>query len=148
MKIPDTLETNYGDLIFGTLLYNSFFGIRSSGFDSITPTAFVGSHNLDKILIKYSKMRDGSITWNYDTRVYECLYIPTSTGKYVIDGSIVGRLEMTATDGQSWLINPILSFDSPRRYEQYNSWFPDGLTSDEYLQLNQKKAWYNFEVVE
>jgi hypothetical protein len=148
MKIPDTLESNYGKLVFGTLLYNSFFGIRTGGFDSLTHIGSIGRHYLDPILIKYSKMKVGSITWNYDTREYECLYIPTEKGKYVIDGSIAGRLEMTAIDGQSWLINPILSFDCPKRYEQFNSWIPDGLTSDEYLQLKQKKAWYCFEVVE
>jgi hypothetical protein len=149
MKIPDTLETNYGDLKFGTLWTNSFFGIRGAGVDEFAIGESINPHALNPTkIIKYGTMPNGYITWDYKTREYECIYVPSETGKYVIDAASSARIEMTATDDQSWLVNGILSFDCPKRYEQFNSWIPNGLTSDEYLQITQKKAWYCFEVVE
>jgi len=149
MKIPDTMVTNYGNIVFGRLLQNSFFGINCSGGDSLIGSgegAFNGtSHLVTPILIKYGTMSGGRKTWDYSTREYECLFIPTEKGRYIIS-IIGGRIEMTANDGRSWLLNPAIKLNCAKRYDQYLSWMDSSMRPEAYSIISRKIGWYCFEV--
>ena len=153
MKIPETLIPiggNYDPISFGSLKTNSYFGIISGGFDSLTTTGRIGNHPLEPINLIYDKTPSGSITWNYTTGEYECLFIPTESGRYKFEFAS-GRMEIVANDGSEWLINPVLKFDSTSsshvRYHQYISWVEESLQIGALELLSQKKAWYCFEVI-
>jgi hypothetical protein len=149
MKIPDTMITNYGNIVFGQLLQNSFFAINCGGGDTLIGSgvgAFNGNvHIVNPILIKYGTMVNGVKTWNYTTREYECLFIPTEKGRNVIN-VYGGRLEMTANDGRSWLVNPAIKLNCPKRYDQYLSWMDSSMRDEAYRITSQKIGWYCFEV--
>lgn len=148
MKIPDTMSTNYGNIVFGQLLKNSFFGITSGGCDTIKGSgvgAFYGLHDLSPVYIKYSLTPSGRETWNYDNREFECLFIPKEKGRYLIQ-FIPGRIEMKAKDGKEWLINPGIIIDAPKRFQQYLSWMDSSMRAEAYNGLIHKVGWYWFEV--
>jgi hypothetical protein len=145
MKIPDTMITNYGNIVFGRLLENSFFGIHCTAVDSITSTGSINASQITKVNIKSGTMVNGGKTWDYTTREFECLFIPNRKGKCILELKD-GRMEMTANDGRSWLINPITSFNSPKRYDQYLSWVDSSMRDEAYSVISQKKGWYWFEV--
>jgi hypothetical protein len=145
MKIPDTMVTNYGNIVFGRLLENSFFGIHCTAVDSITSTGSINASQITKVNIKSGTMVNGGKTWDYNTREFECLFIPNRKGKCILELTD-GRMEMTANDGRSWLINPITSFNSPKRYDQYLSWVDSSMRDEAYSIVSQKKGWYWFEV--
>ena len=58
MKIPDTMVTNYGNIAFGQLLENSFFGIHCTAVDSITSTGSINASQI-KSLFRLS----GPLIW-------------------------------------------------------------------------------------
>jgi len=145
MKIPDTMITNYGNIVFGQLLQNSFFGIHCTAVDSITSTGSINASQITKVNIKSGTMVNGGKTWDYNTREFECLFIPNRKGKCILELTD-GRMEMTANDGRSWLINPITTFNSPKRYDQYLSWVDSSMRDEAYSVIFQKKGWYWFEV--
>lgn len=145
MKIPDTMITNYGNIAFGQLLENSFFGIHCTAVDSITSTGSINASQITKVIIKSGTMVNGGKTWDYTTREFECLFIPNRKGKCILELKD-GRMEMTANDGRSWLINSITSFNSPKRYDQYLSWVDSSMKDEAYSVISQKKGWYWFEV--
>jgi hypothetical protein len=145
MKIPDTMITNYGNIVFGRLLQNSFFGIHCTAVDSITSTGSINASQITKVNIKSGTMVNGGKTWDYTTREFECLFIPNRKGKCILELTD-GRMEMTANDGRSWLINPITTFNSPKRYDQYLSWVDSSMRDEANSVISQKKGWYWFEV--
>ena len=145
MKIPDTMITNYGNIVFGRLLQNSFFGIHCTAVDSITSTGSINASQITKVNIKSGTMVNGGKTWDYNTREFECLFIPNRKVKCILELTD-GRMEMTANDGRGWLINPITTFNSPRRYNQYISWVDSSMRDEAFNVITQKKGWYWFEV--
>jgi hypothetical protein len=147
MKVPEILGTNYGNIERVKIRQNSFFGIRrSGGGDTLIGGAFPRYIELPRIDVKYSLLSDKvSVTWDYNTGEYECLFIPNNKGKFIIS-AIGGRLEVDAKDGKSWLINPIISIDAPRYYGLYKSWLDSSLHEDAMKFLSTEKAWYCFEV--
>jgi hypothetical protein len=145
MKIPDTMVTNYGNIAFGHLLENSFFGINCTAFDSLTANGSINATQITKVIVKSGTMVNGDKTWDYSTREFECLFIPNRVGKCLLTITD-GRLEMTANDGRSWFINPYTIFNCPRRYDQYLSWVDSSMRDEAYNVITQKKGWYWFEV--
>ena len=130
MRIPDTLVAYiagqyHGNIVVEKLFLNTFFSIVSGGFDSISPSQTIGRHPLDPIPIKYSRMSSNHITWNLETKEYECVFVPKEPGKYSFDLSS-GRVELMEPNGKQWLVNPIFKWDkstqSNVRFEQFLSW--------------------------
>lgn len=146
MKIPEILGTNYGNIERAGIRRNSFFGIRrSSGTDSLINGVFSNLIELPRHDIRFSVLSSGSVTWDYRTGEYECLFIPNQKGKYII-GVIGGRLEIDAKDGKSWLINPIIAIDAPRHYALFKSWMDSSMHEDAIRTVSADRAWYCFEV--
>jgi hypothetical protein len=148
MKIPDTMSTNYGNIVFGSLLQNSYFGYFCSGGDSIIGSgegAFTNTKQAIEKKIIYGGDTLSGKYWNYNTREYECLFIPVLKGKYVFE-IYGGRIEMKANDNKSWLINPSINLNCPKRFSQYTSWMDTSMRANAYSIVSQKKGWYCFEV--
>ncbi len=146
MKIPDTLTTNYGYIVFGQLRTNSFFGITLQSFDSIVNDyEMAGSviHTLDPDV--YSTMPTGRKTWNYTTRQYHCSIIPKKKGKYILN-ILGGRIEMTAADGKSWLINPAITPTTDLHHSTYVSWYPASYKAQAAMEIENNPYAYCFEV--
>lgn len=145
-KIPDTLTTNYGDIVFGQLRTNSFFGITLQSFDSI-----VNGHEMagSKIYTLtpdiYGTMPGGTKTWNYTTRKYHCTIVPQKKGKYILN-ILGGRIEMTASNGKSWLINPSIIPVVDLHHSLYVSWFPTLNQSQASSEIEATSFMYCFEV--
>jgi hypothetical protein len=53
---------------------------------------------------------------------------------------------MTANDGRSWLVNPAIKLNCPKRYNQYLSWMDSSMRAEAYRITSQKIGWYCFEV--
>lgn len=146
MKIPDTLSTNYGEIVFGRLHADSFFGITLQSFDSI-----VNGHEMagSKIYTikpdKYGTMPNGLKTWDYTTREYQCKIVPQKKGKYILN-ILGGRIEMTASDGKSWLINPTIIPVVDLHHSLYVSWFPTLNQSQASSEIEATSFMYCFEV--
>jgi hypothetical protein len=147
MKIPDTIVTNYGNLAFGTLLTNSFFGFNIQSFDSIgIDLNLYGNKKINPVLVKNGEMPNGTITWNYATREFECLIIPSTLGKYIFNVT-TGRIEMKAIDNKSWLINPIITTNiTNQHHDFYVSWFPPSYQNQANNEVRNLRFRYCFEV--
>jgi len=147
MKIPDTMVTNYGNIVFGNLLTNSFFGFNIQSFDSIgNDLHLYGNKIINPLLVKYDVMPGGTNTWNYATREFECLIIPSTVGKYIFNVT-TGRIEMKANDNKSWLINPIISPNIVNlHHDFYVSWYPPSYQSQADSEMRDLKYRYCFEV--
>jgi hypothetical protein len=125
MKIPDTMITNYGNIVFGNLLTNSFFGFNIQSFDSIgNDLHLYGNKIINPLLVKYDVMPGGTNTW-----------ITT------------GRIEMKANDNKLWLINPIISPNITNlHHDFYVSWYPPSYQSQANSEVTDLKYRYCFEV--
>lgn len=148
MKIPDTMETNYGKIVFGYLMQNSFFGLSCTYDDTLIGPGvghFPESESLNKIPIVYGGDPSKGQNWNYQVREYSCYWIPNSKGKYFID-FLGGRIEMTDNKNVEWLINPILKNKDQPRINQYLSWLSEEMRPEAYSIISQKNNWYCFEV--
>lgn len=149
MKIPDTMQTNYGDIIFGRLLPGSFFDIKVQSFDSIGSNPnfnFYNFQTVQPINLKSGLRPDGiSITWNHE-REYECLIIPNHSGKYTLD--LFGGIITMATNDRTWLVNP--SIVPPNNldlhHEMYVNWYKKQDQESVRKALNNYIFRYCFEV--
>jgi hypothetical protein len=148
MKIPDTMETNFGKITFGYLMQNSFFGIVCSGGDTLLGSGVGYFHNsidFNEIPVIYGGDAFKGNHWNYTNRDYKCYWVPKSKGKYYIE-LISGRIEMTDNHNVGWLINPILKNKDQPRINQYLSWLSEEMRPEAYSIISQKNNWYCFEV--
>lgn len=146
MKIPDTLVTNFGNLLFGTLYKKSFFDLQAYSFDSVSED--YTSINFNEFEEVATKFGIGSTTnhWDIQSREYECLFVPKIKGKYVIELS-GGRIEMQERNGKEWAINVgIILNNIDRHIELYKSWFPKKYQDQEYQKSLVNRGFYFFEV--
>jgi|688.fasta_scaffold27308_2 hypothetical protein len=151
-KLPDTLNTNYGNIVFGNMLGNSFFVIHASSGDSVIGSgegAWVNSEAIPKQFIEFDNtsgnFNENGPGWNHQTRSFECLFIPNKKGKCVLDFSS-GKVNLKANDGEEWQINTIINLTNDKRYNQYLSWMTPSMQSEALSIVSQKKGWYCFEV--
>ena len=148
VKIPDTMQTNYGEIVFSYLWQNSYFGLISSGGDSLYGEglgAFLNSKDLYPISFLPFNDIYGSSKWDYPTRNFICFFVPSEKGKYLLQ-LIGGRIEMTDNKGRDWLINPTCDYNQPFRINQYLSWMSEGMRPEAEQRLRENKSWYCFEV--
>jgi len=146
-KLPDTLKTNYGDIVFGSLLGNSFFVIHSSSGDSLN-NGWINGTNIPKQFIVFENIanfNEFAPGWNRQTRNFECLFIPNKKGKCILDFSS-GKVNVSARDGKEWQINTIINLTNEKRYSQYLNWMPISQQAQSNTEVQQKKGWYCFEV--
>lgn len=147
MNLPETLATNFGNLIFGTLYKKSFFGLQSYSFDSVSKDyTFKGFSEFDEILLKYGQGNTTTDYWQTQSREYESLFIPKIKGKYIIELT-GGRIEMQERNGKEWAINFAISLGNIDRHLELNkSWFPIKYQEQEYQKSLLSKGFYCFEV--
>lgn len=146
-KIPDTLITNYGNIVFGNLYESSFFSITCTKFDTITENGFSGVENIPFYKTKYGNTSNinGFQMWNGNTREFECYFVPTIKGMCFIE--INGQLmDLKAKDNKEWSINPTININCNKRYNQYLSKVSGSLHQGMLPNLISKKGWYCFEV--
>jgi hypothetical protein len=147
VKIPDTMQTNYGEIVFSYLWQNSFFGIISSGGDTVigeSTGAFLNSKELPPISFLPYNDKYGASKWDYPSRNFICFFVPTESGKYAIQ-LITGRIEMTDNKGKDWQVNPIFKFNVPLRINQNLSWMDVSMRAEAELKLREMKNRYVFE---
>jgi hypothetical protein len=147
VKIPDTMQTNYGEIVFSYLWQNSFFGLTSSGGDTVigeSTGAFLNSKELRPISFLPYNDKYGARKWDYPTRNFICYFIPTEKGKYAIQLTS-GRIEMTDNKGKDWLINPNIILNTTLRVEQNLSWMDVSMRAEAELKLREMKNRYVFE---
>ncbi len=148
VKIPDTMQTNYGEIIFSYLWQNSFFGLISGGGDSLHGEGtgvYINTVEMLPISILPLNEKYGARKWDYPTRNFRCFFVPLNKGKYVIELN-GGRIEMTDNKGKDWLINPSFTLNQPFRLNQYLSWMSEGMRPEAEQRLRENKSWYCFEV--
>jgi len=141
MRIPDTLVAYiagqyHGNIVVEKLFLNTFFSIVSGGGDSLIGEgqgAWLGRRELNRINIKYSTMASSHITWNLETKEFECLFIPKEPGKFIFQLND-GRVELMEPNGKQWLINPVFVWDEEtkpyKRFEQYLSWMDESMRTE------------------
>jgi hypothetical protein len=148
VKIPDTMQTNYGEIVFSYLWRNSFFGLISGGGDSLHGEGtgvYINTVEMLPISILPLNEKYGARKWDYPTRNFRCFFVPLNKGKYVIELN-GGRIEMTDNKGKDWLINPSFTLNQPFRLNQYLSWMSEGMRPEAEQRLKENKNWYCFEV--
>ena len=151
-KLPDTLKTNYGDIVFGSLLGNSFFTIQPGRGDSLIGSGEGVWINGDAIPRQYlefdnttGNFNEWAPAWNRATRSIEILFIPNKKGKCILDFSS-GKVNVKANDGKEWQINTIINITNEKRYNQYLGWMTESMRAEALSLVQQKKGWYCFEV--
>ena len=148
-KLPDTLNTNYGNIIFGSLLGNSFFTIHPDIFDTITSSGTINPSAIPRSYVEFDNktgnFNEWAPGWDRNTRGIEILFIPNKKGKCILDFSS-GKVNVKANDGKEWQINTIINLMNEKRYNQYLSWMTQSMQSEALNIVQQKKGWYCFEV--
>jgi hypothetical protein len=148
-KLPDTLKTNYGDIIFGSLLGNSFFTIHPDIFDTITNSGTINPSAIPRSYVEFDNttgnFNEWAPGWNRITKSIEILFIPNKKGKCALDFNS-GKVNVKASDGKEWQINTIINLTNEKRYNQYLSWMTPSMQSEALSIVSQKKGWYCFEV--
>jgi hypothetical protein len=151
MKIPDTLRTNYGNVVFGNLLDRCAFSFTAGVGDSIIGNAILANpFQIPKIFIKYgtgssNQLNQNAPSWEPSSREFECLLITNKKGKCIIDLKN-GLISMKAIDGKEWLVNVPIKITNEKRYNQYLSWVNQSNQVEALSLVFQKKGWYCFEV--
>lgn len=148
VKIPDTMETNYGEIVFKYLWSNSFFGINSGGGDTLiggTNGNFL--NNFEFSQQSYIPLLDntGASKWDQTTRNFICYFAPQRSGKYLIF-LINGIINMTDQQNRNWRINANLKMDKKGRINQYKNWAIEPVSNENINKLILNNNWYCFEV--
>jgi hypothetical protein len=149
IKLKDTINTNYGNLIIKNIDRESFFRMNYGGMKNFWDDIE------EKIYLKRVEIGSQSITeqefrWDIINKKYKCFLIPTQKGKYLIElkgGTFVYNL----IDGRKWVVNTHIKFYSglPFRVGQARSfWKTDSLRNQiTNASMEQNRGyWYWFEV--
>lgn len=148
VNLPDTIQSNYGEIILGELLQGSFFGLQVSSGDSldlgwinptVIPSVFI---DFDKTAPNFNQFAP---RWNRQSGNFKCLIIPNQKGKCIIELNS-GTINLKAVDGKEWKINVSINLLNERRYSQYLRWMPMAQREQSLVEVQKKKAWYCFEV--
>ena len=153
MKIPDTLKTNYGNIVVRSV-EQARFGIEQGCFDSLTTTGSINTSRCRNIptYIKGGQSNYNIPNLNNPTRELLALYIPQVKAKYYMKIGVINRMEMTATDGRRWLINFSVDVVVPdRHHDLYVSWTPESQKAEmrQILDDYEKNGlcWYAFQAI-
>jgi hypothetical protein len=148
VKIPDTLRTNYAEIVIQQLWEENFFGISSGGGDSILPGVngnFLNYFELNPQSFLPQLSSTGLRKWDLSTRNFICYFTPKKKGKYFIF-LVSGMISIKDINNQNWNINVDLKMEKTARIHQFLSWRPEPMPINDINKLIKNNNWYCFEV--
>lgn len=151
IEIPQTLNTNLGELTVHSMLNNGFFALDHNSFDSLTLQDFyINNQTVQVVYIDYDKTvntpyRESSFDLN--TRRFKCGFILNRIGKYKINTGQC-RLDFKDREGKEWSTNVLIELDAPKRWNQFASWCSPDVVAKAYeeIYVAAKERCYWFEV--
>jgi hypothetical protein len=148
VKIPDTMQTNYGEIVFNYLWNDSFFGINSGAGDTLiggTNGNFLNNFEFRQESYLPYQENTGARKWDQNTRNFICYFVPKKKGKYLIF-LINGIINLTDQQNRNWKINANLKMDKKARITQYKNWAIEPVSNENINKLILNNNWYCFEV--
>jgi len=127
IKIPDTINTNYGLLKLKSVNSGSFHFIKYTGTSTYWDSLTGDDLRLKLVVLKglgpTPQQNFQHMGWDASGN-YEALFIPTKKGKYHLHLRGSGT-EIVTIDDEEWRINLNIQFqkDRPFRVEQYRNFF-------------------------